>query len=123
MKPLTKRPHTSSADATAAVVRLLAALDRAGEGVAIAALDDQTLADVAAAVSHAADLCGRWLAGRPGELGRRADREVVPTPAQLGPADPVVPTPAVQQPPADAARVAQADDAGPSPAGPWVLFG
>ena len=65
MKPLTKRPATRSAESAAAVARLLDALDRAGEGVALAALDDATLAGVAAAVSQAADFAGRWLAGHP----------------------------------------------------------
>ncbi len=57
-------PVGSSPESVAAVRRLLARLDGLAETFGVAALDDPTLAGLAAAVSGAADLAGRWLVGR-----------------------------------------------------------
>ncbi len=60
LKPL-PRPPGPPPQSVAAVRHLLARLDALAETFGVVALDDPTLAGLAAAVSGAADLAGEWL--------------------------------------------------------------
>ena len=96
MKPLPKRAGPS-ADSVRTVAMLAAALDRISEPLTLAALDDQTLAPIASALTAAADVAGRWLATHdqePFEIARTPSQRCTPrsptpprpeTPTRVGP--------------------------------------
>jgi hypothetical protein len=83
VKPL-PRHAAPAAESIAAVRRLLGQLDVMGETFGTVALDDESLAPIATALTAAADLAGQWLKDHSalpmGHLGGRAEA-VVPTTA------------------------------------------
>ena len=88
MKPLPVTRAGPPPESVAVVRRLLGRLDPIGEAFGLAALDDDTLVPIATALTHAADLAGRWLTDR-GDRPPASTKPPVPEPT-ASPPEPLV---------------------------------